>query len=131
MGLLPVEQPQPFLKWVKSDSQADFLQIIQQSNGIIIGWIDAAGIRQGTLAGGGTGGTGIFPTPYEVVSFSGTSGTLAFTPDNNFGPLLFRNGVLMLLGGSGVIGYTISGTAIVLGLAASPSDIFQAVYSHD
>jgi hypothetical protein len=63
----------------------------------------------------------------DVVTFSGTSGTLAHAPTAFVG--LFRNGARQQKHSSGRTDYfSISGTAITLGTAAGGSDDFIAVY---
>lgn len=69
----------------------------------------------------GTGGTSVYG---EVVSFSGTSGTLAHTPTS--GTLrLYRDGQRLQIGSD----YTISGAVITLTFAAISANIFLADYS--
>ena len=67
-------------------------------------------------------------TPFsEVVSFSGTSGTLAHTPASDATLLLFRNGAYQRSIG-GTPDYSIVAAAITLAVAAGGSDVFIAVY---
>jgi uncharacterized membrane protein YbhN (UPF0104 family) len=69
-----------------------------------------------------------FPTE-EVVTFSGTSGTLAHAPTFIYG--LFRNGVRQQTHDNTRADYfSISGAAITLATAAGGMDEFIAVYSH-
>jgi len=72
-------------------------------------------------------------TPFsEVVSFSGTTGTLSHTPASDATLLLFRNGVYQRnIGGTigGIVqDYSISTATITLAVAAGGSDVFVAVY---
>jgi hypothetical protein len=61
----------------------------------------------------------------ELVTFSGTAGTLAHTPLSQLA--IFRNGLRMnSLGGSP--DYTRSGTSVTLTIAAGGSDVFVATY---
>jgi hypothetical protein len=68
------------------------------------------------------------PETAEVVTFSGTAGTLAFTPVGDI--FLYRNGVYQRSIGPGTPNYSITGTAITLAVAAGGTDVFIAVYSH-
>lgn len=61
----------------------------------------------------------------ELVTFTGTSGTLAHTPTKILGG--FRNGVRMDAS-SGSPEYTNAGSAITLAIAAGGSDVFIFVY---
>lgn len=73
----------------------------------------------------GTGG-GVFTQ--EVVTFSGTSGTLAHTPVSGGFFALFRNGILMIPTGSTIQSYSITGTSVTLSVAAGSGDAFYALY---
>ena len=80
-------------------------------------------------SGVGSGSTPPVPVPDEVVSFSGTSGTLANTPSTTPGydkVRLYRNGTRQMLGGGN--DFTISGATITLAVAAVAGDNFQADY---
>jgi len=80
-------------------------------------------------SGSGSGTAPPIPVSDEVVSFSGTSGTLAFTPSTTPGydkVRLYRNGVRQLAGGGN--DFTISGATITLTVAAAGGDNFQADY---
>lgn len=70
----------PFQKWVKYDSNADFLQLVDYSNGEIVAWIDSNGVGQGGLFGTGSGGGG------AVASVFGRTGAVtAQSGDYSFG----------------------------------------------
>jgi hypothetical protein len=76
-------------------------------------------------------GLGGLPLPVEgeVVTFSGTSGTLANTPNTSTGYTfvkLYRNGIRQNYGGGN--DYTVSGTTVTLTTAAGGSDVFVADY---
>jgi hypothetical protein len=74
---------------------------------------------------GGGGGIGTFSNN-EVVTFSGTTGTLAFAPNGNF-IQGFRNGVAMNAG----VDFTRVGAVITLAIAAvSGVDSFVFWYTH-
>ena len=73
-------------------------------------------------------GSGIGTFTQEVVSFSGTSGTLAHTPAAGTLFALFRNGLLMIPTGSTVQSYSIASAAITLAVAAGSGDTFYALY---
>ncbi len=66
----------------------------------------------------------------EVVTFTGTSGTLAHTPVSSAFFALFRNGLLMIPTGSTIQSYSISGASITLSVAAGSGDSFYALYYH-
>jgi hypothetical protein len=71
------------------------------------------------------------PTPVEeeVVSFTGTAGTLAHTPSTSSGynkVKLYRNGQRLLSGAGN--DFTRSGANITLATAAGGSDVFVADY---
>lgn len=72
-------------------------------------------------------GTGTFTQ--EVVTFSGTAGTLAHSPISGGLFALFRNGILMIPTGSGVQSYSITGASITLAVTAG-GDSFYALYYH-
>lgn len=75
----------------------------------------------------GAGGTF---TP-EIVTFSGTSGTLANTPLVGTFFALFRNGVIMATSGAPTVQtFSISGASITLSTAAGGGDWFYALYYH-
>jgi hypothetical protein len=63
----------------------------------------------------------------EVVTFTGTSGTLAHTPIKMIG--LFKLGQRLTSQGTSP-DYSITGAAITLTVAAVSTDIFIAVYIH-
>jgi len=67
------------------------------------------------------------PLTAEVVTFTGTAGTLANTPIGDI--FLYRNGVYQRSIGPGTPNYSITGTAITLAVAAGGTDVFIAVYS--
>ena len=73
-------------------------------------------------------GAGVGTFTQEVVTFSGTSGTLAHTPVSGGFFALFRNGILMIPTGSGVQSYSITGASVTLSVAAGGSDAFYALY---
>lgn len=75
------------------------------------------------------GGSGIGTFAQEVVTMSGTSGTLANTPVSGGLFALYRNGILMIPTGSGVQSYSISGASITLSVTAG-GDAFYALYYH-
>lgn len=69
------------------------------------------------------------PVEEEIVSFSGTSGTLANTPSALAGYTqvkLYRNGIRLQSGAGN--DYTWSGAAITLAVAAASGDVFIADY---
>ena len=74
-------------------------------------------------------GSGIGTFTQEVVTFSGTAGTLAHTPVGGGFFALFRNGILMIPTGSGVQSYSITGASITLAVTAG-GDSFYALYYH-
>ena len=74
-------------------------------------------------------GSGIGTFTQEVVTFSGTAGTLAHTPVSGEFFALFRNGILMIPTGSGVQSYSITGASITLAVTAG-GDSFYALYYH-
>ena len=81
------------------------------------------------LTGGSTFVSAASPVEGEVVSFSGTSGTLANTPSTATGYTTvkgYRNGMRMLEGGGN--DFTRSGAAITLSVAAGGSDVFVFDY---
>ena len=73
-------------------------------------------------------GIGVGTFTQEVVTFSGTSGTLGHTPISGGFFALFRNGMLMIPTGSTVQSYSITGTAVTLSVAAGSGDSFYALY---
>jgi hypothetical protein len=76
-------------------------------------------------------GAGIGTFTQEVVTFSGTSGTLAHTPVVGGFFALYRNGVLMAPSGAPAIQtYSISGTGLGLSTAAVSGEWFYALYYH-
>ena len=82
-----------------------------------------------TAAANGSGGLGTFEP--EIVTFSGTSGTLDHTPAAGAFFALFRNGVIMAASGAPSIqSYSITGAAITLSVAESSGDWFYALYYH-
>lgn len=74
-------------------------------------------------------GSGIGTFTQEVVTFSGTAGTLAHSPISGGLFALFRNGILMIPTGSGVQSYSITGASITLAVTAG-GDSFYALYYH-
>jgi hypothetical protein len=87
----------------------------QDGSGNISAYLSISGIPQ--------------PVENEVVTFSGTSGTLANTPNLAAGYTqvkLYRNGVRLNPGGGN--DFTWSGTTITLTTAAGGSDLFLADY---
>jgi hypothetical protein len=73
------------------------------------------------------GGSGIGTFTQEVVTFSGTSGTLAHTPVSGGFFAIYRNSLLMIPAGSTVQSYSISGASITLSVTAG-GDSFYALY---
>lgn len=74
-------------------------------------------------------GSGIGTFTQEVVTFSGTAGTLAHSPISGGLFALLRNGILMIPTGSGVQSYSITGASITLAVTAG-GDSFYALYYH-
>lgn len=110
-----------FFPGAKGGSQ-DFLQLIRESDGTILGWIDENGIPKGSLASSG----GADWANEENVTFSGFTGNIAFPPNGQFF-MLVKNGQILFNG----IGYTMVGQTItLLGFPADPSnDDFRAWYT--
>lgn len=117
-------------KWINNffpdapNTSQDFVQLIRQSDGTILGWIDETGTPRGSLA---VGEFGTFDVSGEVVTFSNITGTLANLPNNNF-LQLFKNGLLLTTLGSNP-DFSINGSAIILTVPATSLDTYVAYYS--
>lgn len=83
--------------------------------------------QNGSPFSGGGGGPSFTDTTPELVSFSGTAGTLANVPDGKFF-LMTRNGVVQ----NSIAGaqFTLDGQNITLVTEAGDTDVFLVWYSH-
>lgn len=72
------------------------------------------------------GGSGVTFSNQETVTFSGTSATLAQTPDGKFF-ILCQNGLILAPGGAD---YTLSGAGLTLTDSPEAGDTFFAWYTY-
>jgi hypothetical protein len=89
----------------------DYLQLIDAASGLIVGWIDSFGIRQGSLAGGGSGGGGLnFQNPIDLIGIvDGSNLTFTFPSTASANYIVTVGGVIL----TPIVDYTVTAGTVL------------------
>lgn len=109
MGLVPTQRA-VIGKFINGrNATDDFLQLADNHGGTVFGWIDADGIRQGSLAGGGGGG--------GVTSLNTLTGDIIIAAGTNIS--IVPSGNTLTINSVGTISGTIASTQVAFGSSSN------------